>query len=147
MKNFLKINYSPNLLVKFAKALALIPLDAFQEIKYNHAHLAIARASYLRDKQFTSLIKYGLLWDIAHLFAIKSMFKVTQEEAFDLLLEHFELPKISQSQKTCFLLLDSSFPEYSEECYKYLQQSVESCGYYNTKYTVILNVLQEYIKC
>lgn len=127
------------------KAMVSVSIDAFGLVKYNLAHVAIGRASYLADKKKDDLIKYGILWDIAKLFSNNSLIKITRDNAFKELLEIYNLEELVGADMTPILSFDASAPDYSESTFNYMQRAVEMMGYYNTTFSLVYDTLIGYL--
>jgi hypothetical protein len=122
-----------------------IPIDCFGIVTYNHSHLMYGRVRFLEDKGKHDLVKFGLLWDIAKLFSSYSLIKVKQEEAFEELVELFELTAPTQAEMTSILAYDATAPDYSETCFEYMKNAVAKLGYYSVSFTGVYNLIKGYL--
>ena len=127
------------------KALASIPVDVFGTLKYTNAHVTLARIQYLEDREKESLVSLGILWDISKLFSNYSLIKTSREDAFNELIDAFNLTKPTQADLTPILSFDSTYPDYSETALQYMKNTVEYMGFYNLTFTSLYNILRGYL--
>ena len=147
IKDFIEANYNSNrdFLMMCCRAMTLVPLDAFGQLKYTYGHLALGRQKYLVEGEKEDLVGLGFLWDVSKMLSSFSLLEIDRTDAFAELQEIFKLQKATQADLTPILSFDSTAPKYSDTALECMRSATEHMGFYRLDFVGICNIVERYL--